>query len=75
MNNGAPAHERDGFLRRILIRRSIQCIMFDRSVQRLAKVSAPGLVESVSAVSYYFCLNMPASFMQPRALKISVPGL
>ena len=38
-------------------------------------VSAPGLVKSVSAVNYYFCLNMPATFMQPRALKISVPGL
>ena len=30
-----------------------------------SKVDAPGLVNFVPAVSYHFCLNLPAAFTQP----------
>ena len=36
-------------------------------VQRLAKVCAPGLVNSIPAVAYHFCLNLTAAFTQPGA--------
>ena len=36
-------------------------------VQRLAKVCAPGLVNSIPAVAYHFCLNLPAAFTKPGA--------
>ena len=32
-------------------------------VQRM--VSAPGLVNSIAAVAYHFCLALPAAFTQP----------
>ena len=35
--------------------------------QRLAKGGAPGWVNFITAVAYYFCLNLPAAFTQPGA--------
>ena len=37
------------------------------TVQRSAKVCAPGLVNFIPAVGYHFCLNLTAGFMQPGA--------
>ena len=37
----------------------------DGAVQRSAKRWSPGLVNSVAAVAYHFCLALPAPFTQP----------
>ena len=37
-----------------------------RAVQSGA-VSAPGLVNFITAIAYHFCLNLPAAFAQPGA--------
>ena len=37
------------------------------SVQRSAKVGAPGLVNFIPAVAYHFCPRLPAAFTQPGA--------
>ena len=36
-------------------------------LQILAKVGASGLVNFITAVTYHFCLNLPAAFTQPGA--------
>ena len=40
-------------------------------VQRLAKVGAPGLVNSIPAVAYHLCPNLPAAFTRPGALTLA----
>ena len=37
------------------------------SLQRSAKVDAPGFVNFAPAVAYHFCLNLPAAFTQSGA--------
>ena len=43
------------------------------STQRSAKICAPGLVNSVPAVAYYFCLALPAAFTQPGVHLLAEP--
>ena len=38
-----------------------------KTIERSAKVSAPGLVNLIPAVAYHFCLNLPAAFTKPGA--------
>ena len=42
-------------------------ILHSKAVQGSTKRQAPGLVNFVPALAYYFCLNLPAAFMQPGA--------
>ena len=41
--------------------------MLMKTVQRLAKVGAPGLVNFITAVAYHFCPSLPTAFTQPGA--------
>ena len=40
---------------------------FTRCIQGSAIGRTPGLVEFVPAVAYYFCVALPAAFLQPGA--------
>ena len=42
------------------------------TVQRSAKVGAPGSVNFITAVAYYFCPSLPAAFTQPVSLTLAV---
>ena len=37
----------------------------EKNIQRSGKVSAPGLVNFITAVAYHFCPSLPAAFTQP----------
>ena len=41
------------------------------TVQRLAKVGAPGLVNLIADVAYHFCPSLPAAFTQPGAATLA----
>ena len=43
-------------------------------IQRSAKVDAPGLVNSISAVAYHYCPILPAAFTQPSASTLADLG-
>ena len=40
---------------------------YQKAVQGSAKVGAPGLVNSITAVAYHFCTSLPTAFTQPGA--------
>ena len=43
----------------------------EATVQRSAKVGAPGLVNFITAVAYHFCPTLPAAFTQHGALPLA----